>query len=170
MPNKKKTGFLPFLPLLCALPGAVAAILGLFLPYADRLTKQPYTDTVDRQAMTLSEWGKQHDMLRELGEKGFPHFETARTFAWVIAIASVAVLVLLLYSRLDRTKGVFWVCAGAGALLALASVLAFLFAVFFSVGAGNENKRVLLSVAPYCTLAGGLLVGAVTFFAVRRDL
>ena len=173
MPNvKKRAGLLPFLPPLCALPGAIAAVLGLFLPYADRVVKNPVSEseTLTRESKTLSEWATQHEGRIEIGADGYAHFSAAQTFAWAIAIAAVAVFLLLLYSRIDRSKGAFWCCAGAGALLVLLSVVAFLFAVAFSVAAGNESMRVLLSVAPYCTLVGGTLVGAVSFFAVRSDL
>ena len=166
----KRTGLRLFLPLLCALPGAIAAILGLVLPYADQVTKNPLADTVVRETRTLSEWATQHEGIREIGGDGYAHFDAARGFAWVIAIASVAVFLLLVLSRFDRSKGTLWCTAGAGAILVLLSIVAFLFAVFFSVSAGNESTRVLLSVAPYCTLAGGIAVGAVSFFAVRSYL
>lgn len=170
MPNKKnRSGFLPFVPLIAALLGAVAAVLGLVLRYADLLSKDLLGE-IKRTARTLSEWGTQHDALRELGEKGFAYFGAARGFAWAIAIASVAVSLLLLYSRFDRSKGTSWFIAGAGALLVLSSIIAFLFAVLFSVSAETESSRVLLSVAPYCTLAGGTVTGSLAFFTVRRDL
>ena len=168
--TKKRTGLRLFLPLLCALPGAIAAILGLVLPYADQVTKNPIADAVVRETRTLSEWATQHDAAREIGGDGYAHFDAARGFAWVIAIASVAVFLLLVLSRFDRSKGTLWCTAGAGAILVLLSIVAFLFAVFFSVSAGNETTRVLLSAAPYCTLAGGIAVGAVSFFAVRSYL
>ena len=166
----KRTGLRLFLPLLCALPGAIAAILGLVLPYADQVTKNPLAEEVVRETRTLSEWATQHEGIREIGGDGYAHFDAARGFAWVIAIASVAVFLLLVLSRFDRSKGTLWCTAGAGAILVLLSIVAFLFAVFFSVSAGNESTRVLLSVAPYCTLAGGIAVGAVSFFAVRSYL
>ena len=171
MPNtKKRAGFLPFLPLLCTLPGVVAAFLGLFLPYADKVTKNPVAETVDRNSMTLSEWATQHEALREIGGEGYAYFGAARSFSWVVAVTAACVFLLLLLSRFDRSKSVVWCCAGAGAVLVLLTVVAFLLSVFFSVAAGSESSRVLLSVAPYGTLVGGTLVGAVSFFAVRRDL
>lgn len=168
--SKKRTGFRLFLPLLFTLPGVVAAILGLILPYADRVTKNPVAGTVDRKTMTLSEWVTQHDAAREIGGDGYAWLPASQILAWVIAIASVAVFLLLLLSRFDRTKGILWSTAGAGAILALLSVIGFLCAVAFSVSAGSESMRVLLSAAPYCTLAGGMAVGAVSFFAVRSGL
>ena len=168
--TKKRTGLRLFLPLLCALPGAIAAILGLVLPYADQVTKNPIADAVVRETRTLSEWATQHEGRIEISGEGYAHFAAARGFAWAIAIAAVATFLLLLYSRFDRSKGTLWCSAGAGAILVLLSIVAFLFAVFFSVSAGNESTRVLLSAAPYCTLAGGIAVGAVSFFAVRSDL
>ncbi len=168
--TKKRTGLRLFLPLLCALPGAIAAILGLILPYADQVTKNPHADTVVRETRTLSEWATQHEGRIEIGADGYAHFDAARGFAWAIAIASVAVFLLLVLSRFDRSKGTLWCTAGAGAILVLLSIVAFLFAVLFSVSAEIESSRVLLSAAPYCTLAGGIAVGAVSFFAVRSYL
>lgn len=168
--TKRRTGLRLFFPLLCALPGAIAAILGLVLPYADQVTKNPLADEVVRETRTLSEWATQHEGIREIGGDGYAHFDAARGFAWVIAIASVAVFLLLVLSRFDRSKGTLWCTAGSGAILVLLSIVAFLFAVFFSVSAGNESTRVLLSAAPYCTLFGGTCLGAVSFFAVRPDL
>lgn len=168
--TKRRTGLRLFLPLLCALPGAIAAILGLVLPYADQVTKNPLADEVVRETRTLSEWATQHEGIREIGGDGYAHFDAARGFAWVIAIASVVVFLLFVLSRFDRSKGTLWCTAGSGAILVLLSIVAFLFAVFFSVSAGNESTRVLLSAAPYCTLFGGTCLGAVSFFAVRPDL
>ena len=156
MPDKKRrSGFLSFVPLFCALPGAVAAVLGLILRYADLLSKD-LNGEIRRTPRTLSEWGTQHDALRELGEKGYAYFGATRGFAWTIAIASVSLFLLLLLSRFVRSKQLYWSVAGAGALLVLASIVAFLFAVLFSVTAGTDSSRVLLSAAPYCTLAGGI--------------
>ncbi len=134
------------------------------------MTKNPLADEVVRETRTLSEWATQHEGIREIGGDGYAHFDAARGFAWVIAIASVAVFLLLVLSRFDRSKGTLWCTAGSGAILVLLSIVAFLFAVFFSVSAGNESTRVLLSAAPYCTLFGGTCLGAVSFFAVRPDL
>lgn len=166
----KRTGLSKFLPLIGTLPGVVLTILGLLLPFAVHVLKNPYTGKIERDARTLSQWGSRHDAMREIGGDGYAHFDAARGFAWVIAIASVAVFLLLVLSRFDRSKGTLWCTAGSGAILVLLSIVAFLFAVFFSVSAGNESTRVLLSAAPYCTLFGGTCLGAVSFFAVRPDL
>ena len=136
------------------------------------MVKNPVSEseTLTRESKTLSEWATQHEGRIEIGADGYAHFDAARGFAWVIAIASVAVFLLLVLSRFDRSKGTLWCTAGSGAILVLLSIVAFLFAVFFSVSAGNESTRVLLSAAPYCTLFGGTCLGAVSFFAVRPDL
>ena len=170
MPNKKRqTGLFPFVPLFCALPGVVATFFGLFLRYADLLSKNLLGE-VERTPRTLFEWGTQHDALRELGEKGYAYFGAARGFAWAIAVAAALVFLLFLLSRFSRSKELSWCVAGSGALLVLASIIAFFFAVLFSVSAETESSRVLLSVAPYCTLAGGIVTGSLAFFTVRRDL
>ena len=170
MPNtKKRAGTLPLALLFCTLPGVVAAFLGLFLRYADLLSKNLLGE-IEWTSRTLSEWGTQHDALRELGEKGYAYFGAARGFAWAIAVAAAMVFLLFLLSRFSRSKELSWCVAGSGALLVLASIIAFFFAVLFSVSAETESSRVLLSVAPYCTLAGGMLTGSLAFFAVRRDL
>ena len=170
MPNtKKRAGTLPLALLFCTLPGVVAAFLGLFLRYADLLSKNLLGE-IERTSRTLSEWGTQHDALRELGEKGYAYFGAARGFAWAIAVAAALVFLLFLLSRFSRSKELSWCVAGSGALLVLASIIAFFFAVLFSVSAKTESSRVLLSVAPYCTLAGGMLTGSLAFFAVLRDL
>ena len=176
MPEKRKTkrkkaGSLPYLPLAFALPGAVASILGLFLPFASRLTKSPYTGKIEREVKTLSEWGRLHDARRDVGGRGFASFSSARVFAWVIAISAVIVLFLIVLSRVyRRSADLRWTTAFAGVLTAFAAVVFFIFAVFFAVSAGGENVRVILSAAPFCTLGGGIVAGASAFFAVRRDL
>lgn len=178
MQKKKKTGkqknvgFLPFLPVLLALPGAIATILGLILPFADLVTKHPYTTEVAHDPMTLSAWGKKQEAALVVGD-GYAFFEVMRGFAWAVAIASLLLLLLLLWNRFDRRSvELRWTVAGGGALLALASVLFFIFAFLFSVKAAapDVGTRVFLLAAPYCSLAGGILCGVVSFFAVRRDL
>lgn len=176
MPEKrkekgKKTGFLPFLPLAFATPGAVLSILGLVLPFATLLTKNPATDAIVRESRTLSEWASQNDALREISGKGFRFFGAARGFAWAVAVGACVTLLLLLWSRLapNETRP-RWYVAGAGVLLALAAVVSFLFAVLFSVSRGGEGSRVLLSVGAYLSLSGGLLTGTSSFLAVRRAL
>lgn len=171
--GKRKTiGFLPFLPVLLALPGAVATVLGLILPFADLVTKNPYTSKVEHDPMTLSAWGKRHEAALVVGD-GYAFFEVMRGFAWALAIAAPLLLLLLLWNRFDRRSvELRWTVAGGGALIALASVLFFIFAFLFSVKAAvpDVGTRVFLLTAPYCSLAGGILSGIVSFFAVRRDL
>ena len=100
MPNtKKRAGFLPFLPLLCTLPGVVAAFLGLFLPYADKVTKNPVAETVDRNSLTLSEWATQHEALREIGGEGYAYFGAARSFSWVVVLQHLVELLQLLLGQ-----------------------------------------------------------------------
>ena len=176
MPKKKKAkgkkaGFLPFLPLAFSLPGVVASVLGLILPFASRLTKSPYTGKIDREVKTLSEWGRLHDASRDVGGRGFVSFSPARGLAWTVAISAALVLFLLVLSRVyPRSKDLIWTTAVAGVLTAFASVVFFIFAVFFAVSAGSDSVRVILSAAPFCTLGGGIVVGSSAFLAVRRDL
>lgn len=176
MPEKrkekgKKAGFLPFFPFAFATPGAVLSILGLFLPFAALLTKNPATDAIVRESRTLSEWANQNDALREVSGKGFRFFGAAQGFAWAVAVGASLTLFLLLWSRLAPTETrPRWYVAGTGVLLALASVGFFIFAVLFSVSVGAEGSRVLLSVGAYLSLSGGLLTGISSFLAVRRAL
>ena len=176
MPEKrntkgKKTGFLPFLPLTFATPGAALAILGLVLPFASLLTKNPATEAIIRESRTLAAWANQNDAMREVTGEGFRFFGAAFGFAWAVAVGACVTLLLLLWERLAPTETrPRWYVAGAGVLLALASVGFFLFAVLFSVSAGGELSRVLLSVGAYLTLSGGLLTGVSSFIAVRRSL
>lgn len=170
-PQRKKTGFPPFLPLLFALPGVVLSILGLLLPFAARVTKNPYTGKIVREAMTVSKWGEQHDGMREISGDGFAFFSAARGFAWAIAVAAGVLLLLLVLSRVyPRSSDLRWTTAVAGVLLVLASVMAFVFACLFSISASGEEIRVLLSTAPYLTLCGGAVVGISAFLAVRHRL
>ena len=169
--KRKKARFLPYLPLVFALPGAVASIFGLLLPFASRLTKSPYTGKIDREVKTLSEWGLLHDASRDVGGRGFASFGEARVFAWSIAVSAVLVPFLIVLSRVyRRSVDLRWTTAVAGVLLVFASVVFFIFAVLFAVSAGSENVRVILSAAPFCTLGGGIVVGSSAFLAVRRNL
>lgn len=175
MPSRVKTrekpGFFALLPLAFALSGVVLSILGLILPFASRLTKNPLTKTIVRETMTVSEWDRQHDAAREIGGDGYAFFSAARGFAWVIAIAAGVVLLLLLLSRfVHRSAELNWTVAGTGVLLAFASVVFFVCAVLFAVSAGGEGTRVLLSAGAYLTLSGGIVVGISAFLAVRRAL
>ena len=167
----KRTGLSKFLPLIGMLPGVVLTILGLLLPFAVHVLKNPYTGKIERDVRTLSQWGSRHDAMREIGGEGFAFFSAARGLAWTVAVATGLLLLLLIFSRFNtRSRELNWTVAGAAALLALASVVFFVFAVLFTVSAGGEGTRVLLSAAPYCTLFGGTCLGAVSFFAVRPDL
>ena len=176
MPDKrnnkgKKAGILPFLPLAFATPGATLSILGLILPFASLLTKNPATDAIIRESRTLAAWANQNDAMREVTGEGFRFFGVARGFAWAVAVGACVTLLLLLWTRLAPTETrPRWYVAGAGFLLALAAVVFFLFAVLFSVSAGGEGSRVLLSVGAYFSLSGGLLTGVSSFVAVRRSL
>ncbi|MBP5427686.1 MAG: hypothetical protein J6Z04_00150 [Clostridia bacterium] len=167
----KQSGFLPFLPLIGTLPSVVLAILSLLLPFAVLVSKNPYTGEIGREARTLSQWGRLHDAVREIGGEGFAFFSAARGLAWTVAVATGLLLLLLILSRfVTRSRELNWTIAGVGVLLALASVIFFVFAVLFTVSAGGEETRVLLSAAPYCTLFGGTCLGVVSFFTVRRAL
>ena len=166
-----KTGFLPFLPLVFALPGAVAAILGLIVPFAVQLTKRPYIEEIERESRSLSGWGSLHDSMREIGGDGFRFFGAARGFAWAVAIAAGLAFLLLLWSRFDRrAPELKWIVAIGGVLLVLASVLSFVFAVLFAFSAESDGSRVLLSVGAYLTLSGGVVCGVSSFLAVRGAL
>ena len=167
----KRLGILPFLPLVGTLPSVALAILGLLLPFAVHVSKNPYTGEIERDARTLSQWGSQHDAMRELGGEGFAFFSAARGLAWTVAVAAGLLLLLLIFSRfVTRSRELNWTVAGIGVLLALASVVFFVCAVLFAVSCGGEGTRVLLSAAPYCTLFGGTCLGVVSFFTVRRAL
>ena len=173
MPEKKKakrnkTGLLP---LAFALLGAVASVLGLLLPFAVRLTKNPYTGKIKREAMTLSEWGRSHDALREMGSGGYSFFGAARGLAWTVAVAAGTVLLLLVVSRLTcPSRDLSWTVVVLGVLLALLSVVCFVSSVLFAVSLGSDATRVLLLFGAYLPLAGGLVSGVSAFFAVRRQL
>ena len=169
--RKKQTGLLPYLPLAFALPGTTSSILGLILPFAARLTKNPYTGKIKREAMTLSEWGRSHDALREIGSGGYSFFGAARGLVWTVAVTAGIVLLLLVVSRFARpSRELCWTVVILGVLLALASVVCFVCSVLFAVSLGSDATRVLLLVGAYLPLAGGLVSGVSAFFAVRRQL